>query len=212
MNRTLIKIAWLAVLLGLVMELLTLALGAVVGARTSGAQALADVVQKVSWSFVACVGLALGALASKAPVPAMGFAGLIAAPVAFTVARALHKGAAQALALAPAGAAAPAMALAGVKAVEYACLGALLAAANRRGAASAGRHATIGLLTGLVFGGTAVAMMPLQPWPAVLARALNELVFPVGCSMVLFTARILQPRLSPAFSKDRAAEVAVRSA
>ncbi len=195
MIRKLLQIASMAVLLGLAMEVLVLLIGLLGGATPSGAGVAADAVQKVSWSFIVCVGLALGSLVAKAPVAGMSFAGLVAAPIAFTIARALHKGVSQALALGGASAPLPVMALMVLKAVEYGCLGLLLSYVGTRRRSGAAAHVGIGLAVGAVFGGAALFLMPAAPLAVQMARGANEIVFPVGCSLVLFAARALQPHL-----------------
>jgi hypothetical protein len=114
----------MAVLLGLTMEVILVALAAGFGNLHGTKPIVADLVQKVSWSVVVCVGLAVGATAEKARGPALGLSGLIAAPLGFMVARSLHKGAMHALGLA--GSARPGLALvliAAVKAVQYGSFG-----------------------------------------------------------------------------------------
>src|SRR5712692_6729574 len=98
--KTLLHVGWLAALLGLTMEVILVVLAAGFGTLKGANPVLADLVQKVSWSVVVCVGLAVGTTAKKARGPLMGLAGLLAAPLAFMVARSLHKGAMQALAVA----------------------------------------------------------------------------------------------------------------
>ena len=60
-------------------------------------------------------------------------------------------------------------------------------------------HLATGLLVGLVFGGTIVGltyqMSPDPPATAVLVSlAANEILFPIGCSLVLFAATALGER------------------
>ena len=65
--RTVVRVAWLSIGLGIALEVLLLVLAAYTG--TGGATPkpfLADLVQKVSWSFIVCVGLAFGTTAGKA--------------------------------------------------------------------------------------------------------------------------------------------------
>src|SRR4028118_1499169 len=89
---TLLRVAWLAVALGLAMEALLLLLAAGFG-EVLGLKALvADLVRNVTWAAFVCVGLAVGTTLSKIQVPAMGFFGFLAAPLAFEVSRRLHKG------------------------------------------------------------------------------------------------------------------------
>jgi hypothetical protein len=79
---TLLRVAWLAVALGLAMEALLLLLAAGFG-EVLGLKALvADLVRNVTWAAFVCVGLAVGTTLSKIRVPAMGF----------EVSRSVHKG------------------------------------------------------------------------------------------------------------------------
>ena len=64
--RALLRVGWMAVLLGLTMEAILVALAAGFGNLHGAKPIVADVVQKVSWSLVVCVGLAVGATAEKA--------------------------------------------------------------------------------------------------------------------------------------------------
>ena len=95
-----LKVAWLSVGLGLVMEAALLIAAAGFGKVPGLKPIVADIVQKISWSFIVCVGLASGTAASKSREAAMGLMGLFAAPAGFHVARVLHKSALQALNLA----------------------------------------------------------------------------------------------------------------
>src|SRR2546422_1990698 len=70
--RALLHVGWLAVLLGLVMEVILVVLAAGFGTLKGANPILADLVQKVSWSVVVCVGLAFGTTAKKARGPLMG--------------------------------------------------------------------------------------------------------------------------------------------
>jgi hypothetical protein len=118
------RVAWLAVALGLAMEALLLLLAAGFG-EVLGLKALvADLVRNVTWAAFVCVGLAVGTTLSKIQVPAMGFFGFLAAPLAFEVSRSVHKGTLETLDLsgAEATAASPAL-LALIKGIEYGCLG-----------------------------------------------------------------------------------------
>jgi hypothetical protein len=88
---TLLRVAWLSVLLGLGMEALLLLLAASSGFVPQLAEIVAASVQKVSWAVIVCTGIAIGTTVSSAlRAPLMGILGLLAAPVAFHVARTLH--------------------------------------------------------------------------------------------------------------------------
>ena len=65
-SKSLLHVGWLAVLLGLTMEAILVALAAGLGTLKGANPVLADLVQKVSWSTSVCVGLAVGTTAKKA--------------------------------------------------------------------------------------------------------------------------------------------------
>jgi hypothetical protein len=190
-----LRVAWWAVLLGLTMEALVMLAGAGFGASLVPPTFAADTMQKVSWSFIVCVGLALGAVASRSPVTTLPFAGLIAAPLGFAAARAVHKGMSEAVSAGGGGVPAPVVTLAVLKAVEYGVLGFALASLARRRDLGARPHALIGLAVGVVFGGAALAIQPRAALATQVARAVNEVLFPVGCSLVLYAAHALRRRL-----------------
>ena len=197
---TLFRVAWLAILLGVAMEALLLLFAAGFGIFPGFKPLAADLVRQVSWSTIVCVGLALGTAVSKARAPLMGVLGLLAAPAAFTVSRSLHQGAVKTLEIAGSGAdAPPVLLLAILKAVEYACLGMAIGWIGRRTWGGLSAHVATGLLVGLIFGGTILAltyqMSPEPPATATLvSRGANEILFPVGCSLVLFAATAMGNR------------------
>lgn len=197
---TLLRVAWLSVLLGLALEIVLVLLAAGMGKAPGAAAVLADGVQKVSWSLLVCAGLSLGTAASRARVGAMGLAGLVSAPLAFNVARTLHKGVSQALAGTAVGGGPSPVLLSVLKALEYACLGMALGWLAKRTQAGLLAHAGVGLCTGVLFGGSILlATWGASPTPiALVVRAANELLFPVGCSLVLFAADAMGKRLARA--------------
>lgn len=200
-KRALLHTAWMAVALGFVVELLLLLLAATGGSIESLAPFLADLVQKISWSTIVCVGLAFGKAVSRLNPGVTGLAGLLAAPTGFTVAKALHKGAGSALGIAGSTIAAPSpFLIAGIKAIQYLCLGAAASWLVRRGRATLGQHLAVGLTAGAVFGGLIVFLMVAAAGPgglslnALLTRAINELLFPTGCAAVLYASDVLGKR------------------
>src|SRR5918999_3415830 len=99
LGATLLRVAWLAILLGMAMEGALLLLSAGFGDLLGLRPIVADLARNVSWSLLVCVGLSVGTAVQKARVPITGFLGLLAAPAAFEVSRVVHKGAIQALAI-----------------------------------------------------------------------------------------------------------------
>jgi hypothetical protein len=200
--RTILRVAWLSIGLGLLLEVLLLLLAAFSGTGGSTPKPfVSDLVQKVSWSFIVCVGLALGSTASKARAGTMGLLGLISAPLGFTIARSLHKGVNQALGVAGTVGGASPFLIAGLKALEYGVLGAALGAVTKRqGGGSLGAHLGTGAAIGITFGGTILAVLaratitPMTPVD-LAAKGINEVLFPVGCSLVLYAAEAMGKRL-----------------
>lgn len=202
LGRTLLHVAWMAILLGLIVEGLILIVAASFGSVIAGRPVLADLVQKVSWSVIVCIGLALarGAtrlLAATMQAVAVGMMGLLTAPLAFAIARSLHEGVQEALFIKvfQGGGGSPFM-LALIKGIEYGCLGALLAWVGGKVWGKALAHAGAGFIIGTVFGAILIGAMAWgskspMTLGALISRAINEIINPVGCSLTLYSAEIL---------------------
>jgi hypothetical protein len=202
--RKVLRVAWLSILLGLLLEVLLL--GLALFSNTLGESPkpfLSDLVQKVSWSFIVCLGLAFGTAASAARRPGtMGLFGLISAPLGFTIARTLHKGVNEALGVASTGGAFPVLILI-VKSLEYGLLGAALGWLTKRsrtGTAPLSLHIGTGAAIGLTFGVAIVALLARtsaapQTLVDLTAKGINEVLFPIGCSVVLYAAEVMGKRL-----------------
>jgi hypothetical protein len=192
LGSTLLFTAWLAIFLGLAMEVLLLIFAAGFEPLPGLNVILAGLVRQVAWSVFVCVGLACGTAASKYRTLAMGLIGFLTAPLAFTCARTLHKGMLEAL-----GAAADPLdgtsvfLVALLKGVEYGVLGAALGWVGRRPWAGLAEYAGVGMFVGAFFGGALVAfkaVWPPEPLPTadLVSQLINEVLFPVGCSLILF--------------------------
>jgi hypothetical protein len=203
LGNALVRVAWLGILLGLAMESLLLLFTAGFEVLPGYKSVLADLIGKVSWSTLVCAGLAVGTAASRARAPLMGLFGLLAAPLAFHVSRTLQQGVAKTLEVATAGAPVGSytlILLALLKAIEYGCLGVAIGWIERRPWGGALAHAAVGLAVGILFGG---AILSLTYWTApeplatteLFSRSINEVLFPVGCSLVLYTATALGNRV-----------------
>lgn len=201
---TVLRVAWLSIGLGLALEILLLVLAAYTDtAGTSPKPFISDLAQKISWSFIVCVGLAFGSTAAQSRERVMGFLGLISAPLGFVIARAAHKAAKDALGVASvagttAAGASPFL-IGGLKGIEYAIFGALLAWIGKR-SMGLGAHVGAGLAMGLTFGIAIVAatvQAAATPPTAVdlVAKGVNEVMFPVGCALVLYASGAMAKRL-----------------
>jgi hypothetical protein len=195
-----LRVAWLAILLGLAMEFLLVLASSFGGALGDLGPLVADLVKNVSWSVFVCVGLAVGTAVVQARVPVMGFLGLISAPIAFGISRAVHKAAVQALEIDTSGAEdlSPLVVVA-IKGLEYGCLGLAVGWVSQRPWGGALAHLGVGLLIGLVFGGSEIAYATGGTFQLstanFLSAAVYEVLFPVGCAMVLFAATTLGKRV-----------------
>ncbi len=130
----------------------------------------------------------------------MGLLGFLAAPAAFEVSRVFHKGTLEALAASGGADALSPLLVALIKGLEYGCLGMALAWLGRRPWGGAFAHAGVGLAVGLVFGGLILWLLlgssPQPPAAEIISRGANEVLFPVGCSLVLFSAKAVGERVA----------------
>ena len=199
--RKVLRVAWLSIGLGLALEVVILVLAAFTDtAGDTPKPFISDLANKVSWSFIVCVGLAFGTTAGRARETVMGALGLLAAPAGFTAARAVHKAVNGALGVAGK-TMAPSLVLiiGGLKGLQYALFGVTLAWITKR-AFGLKAYVAAGLACGLTFGLGIVAATvraSANPIPPVdlAARGINEVLFPVGCALVLYASGALATRL-----------------
>ena len=129
-----------------------------------------------------------------------GVTGLLAAPLALTAANIVQKGIAEALGATGVTRGPTPIWVLLLKAAEYAFLGAALGWIGRQFWAGASAHVAAGLAAGVIFGG-AILMLTMQavpkPLPAggLVAKGVNEVLFPVGCALVVFISEVLGKRI-----------------
>jgi hypothetical protein len=185
LSQKLIRAAWMAIILGIVMELIVLA------ARGSSASTLVrDTLSKVAWSSIVCFGVAAGAAASsKMRSSTMAVAGFFSAPAGFAVARIVQK------ALSQAGSSSESLKgvalLALLKALEYGGFGLVTGWLSSDKMTRAPHYATTGAFTGLYFGGLITTVVAAGSKARIVPLALNEILFPIGCAMVLYVSGLL---------------------
>lgn len=189
----LFHVAWLAVGLGIVMQLILLGLKASPPTR----EWAAELAGKISWSVLVCSALAVARALSSAAQGAMGLAGLLGAPLAATAAKVVQKSTASALGLAEDTSLLP-FVFVGTRALEYLVLGILLSRLARRANVGVMHYLRTGLLVGVVFGALVTLTKSDLTATMVLSLAVNELMFPVGCSLALFAAEKLATRAETA--------------
>lgn len=187
----LLRGAWLGVLLGLIIEGILLAILLMQDQLPEPIRMVADTVQKVSWSSLVCAVLAAGQGIARGTARLAGLAGLIGAPIAFLLARSLHKATLEVM-----GNEAPASAIpwlaAGIKGAEYALLGMaiLWLSKSQRGWKA---HVALGAGVGLVTYALTLWLLPGAGDP--VQRAIVEIVHPIGCALAVFIALQFNRRL-----------------
>lgn len=181
----LLRIAWMGILLGVAIEILVLLALGMAGKLPPLLTILADTAQKVTWSTLVCAALAAAQTLVRVQALGMAAAGLLGAPVALLLARSVHKAVNAALDAAPATQTTTPWMLAGLKGVEYAVLGLLLIRLAKR-ARGLGAHAAAGAGLGLACFGVLTWLMPLDGAQPQLMRAINEILHPMGCALVIY--------------------------
>lgn len=189
----LMRVAWLGMLLGLALELLFLLIQALAAHLPTLVVLSADTVQKLSWSSLVCAGLAFGGTLGRHLKVALGVSGLIVAPIAFILTRALHKAMKEAL-NAPLGPVTPDIDIAIqalLKAVEYAALGIAVARLDEYAWARARHYILTGFGIGTPFACIALFTSLLPTVTDVVLRILSELLAPAGCAGVLYAGQVV---------------------
>jgi hypothetical protein len=189
---SIIKAVWLSILLGVLVQALI-----VLATSFNKQTIIPDTAQKISWSVLVCSALAIGNTIAKSKVPIVGLIGLIAAPAAFAIAKTVQKSLSQGVS---AGGGVPSgLEMAIVKAIEYGLFGALVAWASKAGKLKT--HLIIGASLGISTAAYVVwrtkVGTPQAPNAALISKTINEVVFPIGCALVLWftgqASRILTP-------------------
>jgi hypothetical protein len=196
-NLTMLQVTWIAISLAFAIEALFILASTLFFDAATFRPFVADFAQKVTWSVIVCLGLAAGRILARERENYMGLAGFLAAPAGFFLANLLHQSAAQALTLTPTNNTnAPLLLIAFIKAVEYGCLGLLFEWIEKRPRKNLGAYLSAGLVVGNTFGSMilfAIIHTANHPLTSAeyFAKAINEIVFPIGCSFVIFASRSL---------------------
>jgi len=190
LRRTLTRVAWWSILLGLLMEGLLLVIRL---DKLPHLQPVGEGLGKVTWSLVVCLGLGIGKVLSEDKPFWMGLAGLIAAPLAFTAAQAVQRTVTELMSSIASAPVTPTLiALGALRGVEYLCLGAALAILAQR-KSRPGAYLVAGLAVGVVFGAIVLLLTPTttRSIAGLLEWGVNELLFPMGCAVILYGAGVI---------------------
>jgi hypothetical protein len=189
-----LQVAWLAVLLGLAIQLLILAGRFIAGANPSLAGLLADVCQSVCWSFMVCGGIAIGMLLHEGRIVIAGMLGFVSGPIAWGTAKAAQR-LVQSLLGVPVDQIGDFFyLLCALKGIEYFVLGVLVARLTGRDTSTLRDYAMVGFVVGIVSTIVVVylsvrhgvAVGQPMPFPKIVGLALGELTFPIGCALVIY--------------------------
>lgn len=196
LRRTLTRVAWWSILLGLIMEALLLVI------RLDKLPHLLPVGEglgKVTWSLVVCLGLGIGKVLSEDKPFWVGLAGLVGAPLAFTAAQAVQRTVSELMSSIASAPVSPTLiALGALRGVEYLCLGAALAILAQR-KSRPGLYLAAGLAVGVASGAIVLLLTPATAGSVagLLGWGVNELLFPMGCAAVLYGAGVISKAVRP---------------
>lgn len=200
MVRTAVQAAWLAIAAGLSVQVAVVASRALLDRAWPGAALLADLGQAVTWSTFVCAAIAIGTVASHSRAALTGLLGLVSAPLAWAAAKAVQKGL-QGLVGAPVDQTDGFFYLiCALKGLEYGALGFALGRMVGQPWATLLAHLLLALAVGLI---SAVLFVGLQhsrgvrlgkvpPASKLVGLGVNEILFPLGCSLVIFFGQRLR--------------------
>ncbi len=149
---------------------------------------LASLFQKGIRALFICTGLTLASVFFERRAEIIGLGGLFAAPLGVYGARFVNDALARVLDLPDVDMSGLSFAsVAALKGIEYGVLGILLARLQRDGVPSAVLYAAAGFAVGLLFGAITFALGrdSLNTDTLLAAWAINELVLPVGCAVIV---------------------------
>lgn len=179
----LLRVAGLAIVLGLLMEGILVAGG-------KEAATLANLLDKGLWPFLVCMALAVGQAVADGWPGRAGLFALITTPIAFTGAKVIQKGLSGMLDQTTTGVLVDGSLLveASLRGVEYAALAVGLTWLGRKNWAGALAHVALGAVVGTAFG--LIISLFLAP-NSLIAWLVKEIVFPTGCALIIFVSETL---------------------
>jgi hypothetical protein len=188
--HTIFTAAWMAIILGLIVQIAVFGAKIGAGGKVPGAQLIVDIASGVAWSVIVCGGVAIGTVAAKSAPPLMGVLGLICAPLAFAAAKGAQRGVAWMMGQPLEQISLLTYQIGAAKTLEYALLGFVLGTIIRTPRSTLPNHSLIGVGFGFLFAGAILWLNfnsgGAMPTPKIAATATNEFIFPVGCSLVIY--------------------------
>lgn len=190
--RRIAVVALLSVILGLAVQ--SAVLGIKLAGRPPGTDLVVDLASGIAWSLLVCTGLAIGLTIAKGRPLLTGTLAFCFAPAALATAKASQKVLTDWLDAAERQAVLGIGTVSLLRAAEYALLGWLLARLVVRDEDRPWSYLGAGCAAGLIFGGAITGLTwraashggaPLAA-PVLGATVINEMVFPVGCALVIF--------------------------
>ena len=197
--KRLVVVAVLAIALGFFMQGFVLAAKLATGAPFPGSLLLVDLAQGVTWSFLVCAGVGIGTFLSKARPAMAGLIAMLFAPIALGLAKSSQKVMAGLLNAADQPAVLSLATISVLRAIEYGILGWLLAMLVQKEVVRPLPFLGSGAGIGIVFGG-AISALTFQTMlangidpaaPKIAATIVNEVAFPIGCSLVIFVGQMV---------------------
>jgi hypothetical protein len=197
--RLIAIIAISSVVLGFLMQVLILLVKMGFGEHVPQGHFLVQLAQGITWSAFVCTGIGLGATLSQAKPITIGMLGFVSAPLAIAASKFTQKLMAGLLNAAAEPAALSLFTLSTLRAVEYGVLGWLLGKLARSSELRVSRFMAVGAGTGVTFGGTisvlahevALANGRDPAFPQIVAGAMNEILFPIGCAAVIYLGQLV---------------------
>lgn len=187
--RAILRVAWLAIALGIGVQLLVFAVRLGAGQHLATAAVLADLTQGIAWAFVVCIGVAVGVTAARERALMGGVLGAISGPLGWGVAKSAQR-VAQNLLGTPVDQFTPFFfLLVVVKGVEYLLLGWAVGRLSGRADASARDYALPGAAIGAMSAAVVIGLNLWQgplPLAKLLGLAVSEFTFPIGCALVIY--------------------------
>jgi hypothetical protein len=194
-----LRAAWLAVLLGIGVQSLVVASRLLAGGTSSPMAFIASLGQGITWSVLVCAGVAVGTVVGRANSLTLGIIGFIAGPAAWGLAKGTQKALQGLMGLPQDRLDTFFLMITGLKGIEYAILGAALGYMVGKPWARLPAFAGLGVASGAVFAAIVIVLtMNHGPakLPALIATGVNEIVFPIGCSLVIYAVLRLREHVT----------------